>query len=101
MKHVVAAVLISFCIAAGCFAKENTNPVGVQFSIGSGYTFYGDRGMKDLVSDMNSDDFSRIILPDQLSRPNSAIYSLRHASACRLHSHGCLYDCSLRLSLPQ
>ncbi len=62
MKHVVAAVLISFCIAAGCFAKENTNPVGVQFSIGSGYTFYGDRGMKDLVSDMNSDDFSRIIL---------------------------------------
>jgi|GEM_PF-548210 len=61
MKKIIAAVLILAGMAVGCFA-EKTSSTGFQFGIGSGYVFYGDSGVRDLISDMNSDDFSRFIL---------------------------------------
>ncbi|MCR5291038.1 MAG: hypothetical protein K6E51_13680 [Treponema sp.] len=59
------AMLVVFLLVAGIFAKEsssNTKAIGAQFAIGSGYMFYGDKQMKNRVSDMNSRDFSRFIL---------------------------------------
>lgn len=62
MKRVFAAIAFFTVVISACFAKEKTSSLGFQFGIGSGYVFYGDRATKNLISDMNSDDFSRFIL---------------------------------------
>ncbi len=61
MRKLFAALLL---ISGPVFfaAAEKKSSAGVEFGIGSGYVFYGDQKTKDLISDMNSDGFSRFII---------------------------------------
>lgn len=62
MRIKIAAVL-TFCLSFFSFAKENKlSFINPQFSLGSGYIYYGDSETRDLVSNMNSDDCTRILI---------------------------------------
>lgn len=75
MKKLLAAFLL-ICATAYIFAapaksksssKSKKNSAGgIEFGIGSGYVFYGDSETKDLISAMNSDDYSRFIIGGDL-----------------------------------
>lgn len=61
MRKLFAALLL---ISGPVFfaTAEKKSSAGIEFGIGSGYVFYGDQKTKDLISDMNSDAFSRFII---------------------------------------
>lgn len=61
MKKIIAA-LIMLCGAFFNAVSEGKNSAGIEIGIGSGYVFYGDKKTKDLISDMNSDDYSRFLI---------------------------------------
>lgn len=60
MKKRICIIMALALTIFGVYAAEPK--AGLELGIGSGYVFYGDRASKDLVSDMNSNDFSRFIL---------------------------------------
>lgn len=74
MKKILAAALLILApvylfAATAVNAKKNSGSKkssGIEFGIGSGYVFYGDSETKDLISDMNSLDFSRFIIGGDL-----------------------------------
>ena len=64
-KTFIASMLIfmtAFIFAAPQKKTKSDKIGGVEFGIGTGYVFYGDSKTKDLISDMNSDDFTRFII---------------------------------------
>ena len=66
MKRTFAIFLLVlapvFIFAASNKKSTIDSGAGFEFGIGTGYVFYGDSATKDLISSMNSDNFTRFII---------------------------------------